>query len=816
MGTSDWLPLSDGAHPHFVAKAQGPTRRGALKLFGGGSLAALAVCQAPVAFAQAGPLYKDARAPIPARVADLMARMTLPEKIAQIRAAWQSKGDMIDDLAFNPTKASAAFPDGIGHITRASDKRGVPGITGAAGGTAARWRTPKETVDFVNAVQKWALEDTRLGIPVLFHEESLHGYMATEATMFPQAIGLAGTFDTDLMRRIQSVIAREVRARGVPYVLSPVVDIVRDPRWGRIEECFGEDPYLVAEMGVAAVEGLQGPGKFGKLRPGKVFATLKHMTGHGQPEAGNNVAPAALGERELRQFFFPPFREIVRRTSIGAVMPSYNELDGVPSHANTWLLGEVLRGEWGFDGIIASDYGGVHELATLHHVAKDEAEAARQALLAGVDSELPEGQAFRTLADQVAAGTLPVGLIDRACARMLTFKFRAGLFEDPYGDWELTRRITGNAEARALALEAARKSMCLLTNKNGALPLDPARMGRVAVIGPNHAIARLGGYSSVPKQTISLIEGLRQVAPRADFVTAQGVFITTSEDRSQSDVQLAPRDRNLQLIQEAVEVARGADTIVLAIGDTEQTSREGFARTHLGDRTRIDIVGEQNELVDALAALGKPMIVCAINGRPPSWPNVVEKADAVLECWYPGQEGGVAMAEALLGRINPGAKLPVTVVRNEGQIPLFHDRKPSSRRGYLFEDSAPLFPFGHGLSYTTFEISQPRVSASTVSPGQPVEVTVDVTNTGQREGDEVVQLYIGLPHRSVTQPTISLKGFERVTLAPGERKTVSFTLEDRHLAIWNRDMLEVVEPGPVVVSVGNSSVALKQAEFTIA
>jgi len=815
VGTSDWLPCAERAHPDSVQKANAPTRRGALKLFGGGSLAALAVCQAPVAFAQAGPLYKDARAPIPARVADLMARMTLPEKIAQIRAAWQGKGDMIDDLAFNPAKASAAFPDGIGHITRASDKRGVPGITGAAGGTAARWRTPRETVDFVNAVQKWAIEDTRLGIPVLFHEESLHGYMATEATMFPQAIALGGTFDTDLMRRIQSVIAREVRARGVPYVLSPVVDIVRDPRWGRIEECFGEDPYLVAEMGVAAVEGLQGPGKFDKLRPGKVFATLKHMTGHGQPEAGNNVAPAQLAERELRQFFFPPFREIVRRTSIGAVMPSYNEIDGIPSHANTWLLGEVLRGEWGFDGIIASDYGGVHELATLHHVASDEADAALQALLAGVDSELPEGQAFATLPEQVASGRVPIELVDRACARMLTFKFRCGLFEDPYGDWELTRRITGNAEARALALEAARKSMCLLTNENSALPLDPGRMGRVAVIGPNHAIARLGGYSSVPKQTISLIEGLRQVAPQADFVTAQGAFITTSEDRSQSDVQLAPRDRNLELIREAVEVARSADTIVLAIGDTEQTSREGFARTHLGDRTDIDIVGEQNELVDALAELGKPLIVCAINGRPPSWPNVIEKADAVLECWYPGQEGGVAMAEALLGRINPGAKLPVSVVRNAGQVPLFHDRKPSSRRGYLFDDAAPLFPFGHGLSYTRFEISEPRVSAPSVRADQGVDVTVDVTNTGPREGDEVVQLYIGLPYRSVTQPTISLKGFERVTLAPGERRTVTFTLEQRHLAIWNRDMLEVVEPGPVVVSVGNSSASLKQAEFTI-
>lgn len=791
-------------------------RRCALKWLGGGSLAALAVCQAPLAFAQAAPLYKNAAAPIPARVADLMARLSLPEKIAQIRAAWARKGDMIDGLVFNPTKASAAFPDGIGHVTRPSDKRGVPGITGAAGGTAARWRTPRETVEFINALQKWAMENTRLGIPVLVHEESLHGYMATEATMFPQAIALAGTFDTDLMRRVQSVIAREVRARGVPYVLSPVVDIVRDPRWGRIEETFGEDPYLVSEMGVAAVEGLQGPGKFDKLRPGKVFATLKHMTGHGQPEAGNNVAPASLGERELRQFFFPPFREVVRRTSIGAVMPSYNELDGVPSHTNGWLLGEVLRGEWGFDGIIASDYGGVHELATLHHVAVDEADAALQALAAGVDSELPEGQAYATLEAQVAAGNVPLALIDRACARMLTFKFRAGLFENPYGSWEQTQRLTGNAEARALALEAARKSMCLLTNKNGALPLDPATMGKVAVIGPNHAIARLGGYSSVPKQAISLIEGLRQVAPRADFVTAQGVFITRSEDRSADLIELADRAENLRLIQEAVTVAQSADTIVLAIGDTEQTSREGFARNHLGDRTEIDIVGEQNELVNALATLGKPLIVCAINGRPPSWPTVVEKASAVLECWYPGQEGGVAMAEALLGRINPGAKLPVSVVRNAGQVPLFVDRKPSSRRGYLFDDVSPLFPFGHGLSYTTFEISEPRLSDARIAPGQSVEVSIEVANTGPRAGDEVVQLYVSLPNRSVTQPVIALKGFERVTLAPGERRTVTFTLDDRHLAIWNREMREVVEPGAVIVSAGNSSANLKQAEFTIA
>lgn len=781
---------------------------------GGGSLAVLALAAGPAAWAAGGAVYKDAAAPIPLRVADLMARMTLEEKVAQIRTAWVAKADMIDGLAFDPAKASAAFPDGIGHVTRPSDKRGVPGITGAAGGTAARWRTPGETVAFINALQRWAVEDTRLGVPVLLHEESLHGYMATEATMFPQAIALAGSFDLDLMRRVQSVIARETRARGVPLVLSPVVDIVRDPRWGRIEETWGEDPYLAAEMAVAAVEGLQGPGKFERLADGKVFATLKHMTGHGQPESGNNVAPAQISERELRENFFPPFREVVRRCSVGAVMPSYNEIDGVPSHANAWLLGTVLRGEWGFDGIIASDYGGVHELATLHHVARDLEDAAHQALRAGVDSELPEGMAFATLTDAVRAGRVPQALVDTACARMLAFKFRCGLFENPYGDAALAEALTGNAEARALALEAARKGVCLLTN-NGALPLDRKRMGRVAVIGPNHAIARLGGYSSVPKQTISLIEGLRMIAPDADFVTAQGVFITTSEDRSADDVTLADRAANLELIAEAVDVARRADTIILAIGDTEQTSREGFAKNHLGDRTSIDILGEQNALVDALAALGKPLIVAAYSGRPPSWPNVIAKADAVLECWYPGQEGGQAVAEALLGNINPGAKLPVSVVRNAGQIPLFYNHKPSARRGYLFDDKTPLFPFGHGLSYTSFAISAPRTAKPRFARDEDISAQVTVTNTGNRSGDEVVQLYITRSGLSVSRPVLELKGFQRVTLRQGESRTISFTIPARQLAVWDDTLTEANPPGPLRLWAGNSSANLTPLDVEI-
>ncbi|WP_347302789.1 glycoside hydrolase family 3 N-terminal domain-containing protein [Croceibacterium sp. TMG7-5b_MA50] len=773
---------------------------------------ASAIGLAPAAFAQGGgtdrPLYRDPAAPIDLRVADLLARMTLEEKVGQMIALWGTKSEIMaaGGLDFDPRKAARAYPAGFGQITRPSDRRGGPQAAQVAGGTGARWRGAESTITFVNAVQRWAVEETRLGIPVLFHEESLHGYMAPDATMFPQAIGLAGTFDRDLMRRVQRQTGREVRAHGAHLTLSPVVDIARDPRWGRIEETFGEDPYLCGEMGVASVLGLQGDGE--TLTPGHVFATLKHMTGHGQPQAGNNIGPAPLAERELREFFFPPFRAVVERTGIAAVMPSYNELDGVPSHANRWLLGDVLRGEWGFDGAIVSDYGGVTELASIHHVAADKEEAARRALHAGVDSELPDGEAFRTLVQQVQEGRVAMADVDRACARMLRLKFRAGMFEHPYADLAEAQRITGDAQGRALALEAARKSLCLLTN-DGTLPLDAARTGTIALIGPNAEIARLGGYSGLPRQVVTLADALRARLPAERLVVAQGVRITQSDDRSADEVLLADPAENRRMIAQAVEAARGADVIVLAIGDTEQTSREGFARNHLGDRTDIDIVGEQNELFDALHALGKPVVVCAINGRPPSWPGIAARANALLECWYPGQEGGTAMVDALFGDVNPGAKLPVTVARNEGQLPLYYNSKPSVGRGYLFDTTAPLFPFGHGLSYTTFELSAPRLSASRIGIAGTVEVTVEVRNTGDRAGDEVVQLYFHDQVASVTRPVKELKGFERVTLAPGERRTVRFTLGPRDFSMWDIDLKEVVEPGRFDIMTGADSVSLQ-------
>ncbi|MGP7795477.1 glycoside hydrolase family 3 N-terminal domain-containing protein [Sphingomonas sp. CLY1604] len=785
------------------------TRRDLLRWGGGASLLAFL----PAAARNPAPLYKDARAPVDLRVADLLGRMTLEEKVAQLIALWGDKAQVMaaGGLAFDPARASAAYPDGFGQITRPSDRRGGPQVAEVAGGNGARWRGTASTIAFVNAVQRWARERTRLGIPVLFHEESLHGYMAPGATMFPQAIAMAGSFDRDLMRRVQSVIGREVRAHGSVLALSPVVDIARDPRWGRIEETFGEDPYLCGEMGVAAVHGLQGESHV--LQPDKVYATLKHMTGHGQPQAGNNIAPAPIAERELRESFFPPFRAVVERTPIAAVMPSYNEIDGVPSHANRWLLGDVLRGEWGFDGVIVSDYGAIEELEKIHHVAADLKAAAREALAAGVDSNLPDGIAYRTLADQVRAGTVAQEAVDRACARILTLKFRAGLFEAPAVDRGYAERITGDAAARALALEAARKSLCLLTN-DGTLPLKP--QGRIAVIGPNAAVARLGGYSAPPAHAVTLLDGIRAVAGRdAEIVHAQGVFITQAEDRSDDAVILVDPARNRALIAEAVALARTADAIVLAIGDTEQTSREGFARTHLGDRTELDLVGEQTELFLALKALGKPVVVTAINGRPPSWPRVIAGANAVLECWYAGQEGGTAIAEALFGRVNPGAKLPVTVVRDVGQVPLYYNAKPSTGRGYLFAETAPLFPFGHGLSYTRFTIATPRLSSTRIGSAGTVIVETEATNTGAVAGDEVVQLYVHDRVASVTRPLRELKGFERVTLAPGETRTVRFTLGPEAFRFLDLAMREVVEPGMFDISVGPNSVDLQTVALEI-
>lgn len=752
------------------------------------------------------PLYKNAAAAIPARVEDLLKRMTLEEKVAQIGTIWQNKDGMLGaDGAFDPAKASASLPFGIGQIARPSDLEGTK--------RTGRGRNTREATALINAIQHWAVEKTRLGIPVFFHEEGLHGAVVVDGTSFPQAIALASSWDPDLVRRVNAVTGRELAARGISEVLAPVVDVARDPRWGRIEETFGEDPYLVGEMGVAAVQGLQGDSL--PLAPGKVFATLKHMTGHGQPESGTNVGPAPYGERTLREFFFPPFEQAVSRTNVRAVMASYNEIDGVPSHANKWLLGTVLRGEWGYKGAVVSDYFAIEQLADIHHVEPDHAASAIRALRAGVDLDNPNGASFSTLVASVRAGRVTEKEIDVAVRRFLTLKFEAGLFEHPYRDVEAADALTGNAEADALATEAARRSVVLLKN-DGTLPLSPARLKTLAVIGPNAASVHLGGYSSLPRHTVDILAGIRaKLGSGVNVVYSEGVRITQSSEWGADEVKLADPVENAQRIDDAIKVAKNADAIVLVIGDTEQTSREAWADNHLGDRDSLGLVGQQDALADAMFALGKPVVVVLINGRPLSVVAVADKANALVEGWYLGQNSGTAMADILFGDANPGGKLPVTIARSVGQLPVFYNAKPSARRGYLFDTVKPLFPFGFGLSYTSFDISAPRLSSGTIRPDGSVTVLVDVKNTGARTGDEVVQLYLHQQVASVTRPVKELKGFQRVTLAPGESRTLTFTVGVLELRMFNQDMKRVVEPGAFDVMVGANSADLKTAVLTV-
>ena len=766
------------------------------------------------------PLYKDPKAPIPARVDDLMVRMTLEEKVAQMVGVWLKKeGIQTPEAEFSADKASKAFPDGLGQISRPSDRRGAKAgpHAGAEPGTVNR--TPAETARYINAAQKWAIEQTRLGIPLLMHDEALHGYVARESTCFPQAIALASTWDPETVEKVFAVAAREMRLRGSTIALAPVVDVARDPRWGRIEETYGEDPYLVSEMGLAAIHGFQG--RTLPLAKDKVFVTLKHMTGHGQPESGTNVGPAQISERTLRENFFPPFERAVKEANVRAVMPSYNEIDGVPSHANRWLLTTVLRQEWGFQGATLSDYFAIREMVTRHRMFETPDEAAVAAIRAGVDVELPDGEAYNRLPALVRAGRISQAEVDAAVRRVLTLKFEGGLFENPYGDARNADRLTAAPDAIALAREAARKAVVLLKNAKGLLPLDASKVGRLAVLGTHARDTPIGGYSDVPRKVVSVLEALEAEAAKTlggrfhvDY--AEAVRITEGGHVwAQDKVTLTPPDVNARLIAEAVEIARKADVVLMVLGDNEQTSREAWADGHLGDRASLDLVGQQNDLARAVFALGKPTIVLLLNGRPLSVNLLAERADALLEGWYLGQETGNAVADILFGRANPGGKLPVSIARDVGQLPVFYNRKPTARRGYLFGEAGPLYPFGFGLSYTTFEVGAPRLSRTSLGPGEGVQVEVEVANTGPRAGDEVVQLYLRDEAASVTRPLLELKRFRRLTLAAGERRSVVFELTPADLAIWNIEMKRVVEPGRFTVMAGPNSVDLKMARFTV-
>jgi len=733
------------------------------------------------------------------RMKDLLSRMTLPEKAAQMLCIWQKKPQTLVDAHgnFDVAKAKRYFKDGhgLGQVGRPSD--------------AGKGLNARKMAETTNAIQKFFIENSRLAIPVVFHEECLHGHAAVDGTSFPQPIALAATFNTDLVESIFTATALEARSRGAHQALTPVVDVARDPRWGRVEETYGEDPFLVSRMGIAAVRGFQGDATFRDKK--HLLATLKHFVGHGQPESGMNCAPANVSLRVLRETFFYSFKEVLQKAGAISVMPSYNEVDGVPSHANKWLLRDVLRKEFGFKGYTVSDYFAIWELGYRpdthgHFVAASNKESCRLAVEAGVNIELPDPDCYLHLVELVRERALKESQLDELVAPMLLWKFKLGLFDDPYVDPAEAERVVGCDHHLELARQSAREVITLLKNEDGLAPLDLSKYRTIAVIGPNADRTLLGGYSGVPKHEVTVLEGIKaRAGDRARVLYSEGCKITIGGNWNQDEVVPSNPEEDRKQIAEAVEVAKQADVIILAIGGNEQTSREAWGLNHMGDRASLDLIGRQGELVQAMLATGKPVVALLYNGRPNSINDLVESVPVIFECWYLGQENGHAVADVLFGDVNPGGKLPITIPRSVGHLPVFYNYKPSARRGYLFDDVSPIYAFGYGLSYTTFAIQNVRLEKQKIKPNGSTRVIAQVTNTGKREGTEVVQMYIRDVISSVTRPVKELKGFQKVSLRPGETKTVTFPISPDLLAFYDINMKFVVEPGEFAIMVGNSS-----------
>jgi beta-glucosidase len=745
----------------------------------------------------AQPLYREPAAPIDERVADLLGRMTLDEKLAQLTSRWSY--EVLVRESFDESLATERIGLGIGHITRVSGATNLDRRAAAA---------------MANRIQRFLLEKTRLGIPAIVHEECLHGLLARESVCFPQSIGLAASWDPAIVEAMADRLGRELRSAGAQQALAPIFDVTRDPRWGRIEETYGEDPYLVAELGAAYVRGLQGDGAPHE----RVIGTGKHMVGHGQPEGGLNHAPSHIGSRELEDVFLFPFEAAVRGAGLRSMMHAYDDVDGVPCVASRYLFTEVLRERWGFDGTVVTDYVGIDELVSSHAVTADEAEAAALALEAGIDVELPSTRFFAApLARALASGRVSQAAVDTAVARVLRAKFDLGLFEQPYVDPEESA-LPYEAD-RALAREIARRSIVLLAN-DGTLPLRP-EVRTVAVIGPNADNARnlLGDYAHQLHIEALLQGGLGLAAPEGlkamDETAGHRTILDSVRDRfgAGTEIRFSPGcgilDGSDEGIRAAVNTARGADVAIVVVGERSGLNADctcGEAR----DRLDVGLPGRQSELVAAVAATGTPMVLVLVGGRPLAVEAEAAVAAAVVHAWVPGEEGPEALADVLFGAVNPGGKLPITVPRHTGQIPIYYGHKPSGGRSqwhisYVDGSNLPLWPFGFGLSYTKFEIANLRLDRSEAPVDGEFTASVEVRNVGQLAGDEVVGLYIRDVEASVTRPLLQLCGFKRVTLAPGESRKISFRVGVEQLAFTGLDGRLRIEPGRIVVMAGESS-----------
>ena len=730
----------------------------------------VSLCPAP-AFARGPVLYRQATVSTEQRLDDLLRRMTLEEKVRQL--------DMYSgatDVMSGHNDSTHAAPDAVFVPEKAQQLWGSLG----AGSIHDLNPSPEQ----YNAIQKWVIDHNRLGIPALFIEEGLHGF--NTGTVFPAPIGLAGTWDPETAGETAAAIAAEARSTGVDMILAPVLDLARDPRWGRVEEDFGEDPYLTGQMGLAYVRGAQGESL---ASDHTVVAEPKHFAGHGSPEGGTNTSPVHMGERELRTMMLPPFAEAIRDGHAMSVMAAYHEIDGIPITDDPFLLKTILRQEWGFSGFVLSDLGAIKRLYTVHRVAASPQDAACMAVRAGVDMQFYDFDHAvfqKALIDCVDSHTLPLADLDRAVRSVLRVKFELGLFDHPFVDPALKAEVYRSPRHLELSLKSARESMTLLKNDGQLLPLSKSTK-RIAVIGPNAAVARYGDYEDEKNgERISILQGIRDLLPGSTVTFDSGSNIPA-----------------------AVETAARADVVIAALGERQGISGEGF------DRSCLDLPGNQEQLLEAVAGTGKPVVLVLENGRPLTIDWAEQHIPAILEAWYPGEFGGKAIAETLFGDNNPGGKLTITFPRSVGQLPDFYDADPSRVWKYMDSGGEPLFPFGFGLSYTTFSYHRLAVQVPPLRSRGDIRVTVDVTNTGDRAGDEVAQLYVRENVTSVETPDTALKGFSRIRLQPGETRTVTFVVPQRQLTVWNAENKWAVEAGRYTVWAGGSSRASLSTEFNL-
>ena len=729
------------------------------------------------------PVYKDASAPVKERVEDLLGRMTLEEKVGQMNQfvglehIKKNEAHLTEEDLKNNT-AQAFYPGFSADSVASWTRKGLVGSF-----------LHVLTLEEANYLQSLAME-SRLGIPVIFGIDAIHGNAnAPDNTVYPTNIGLACSFDLELARRIARETAAEMRAMNMHWTFNPNVEVARDPRWGRVGETYGEDPYLVSLMGTETVRGYQGD-----LSSDDVLACIKHFVGGSQPVNGTNGSPTDLSERTIREVFFPPFEEGVKAGAM-SLMTAHNELNGIPCHSNEWLMEDVLRGEWGFKGFVVSDWMDIEHIYDLHATAENIKEAFYQSIMAGMDMHMHGVYWNEYVCELVREGRIPESRIDSSVRKILDIKFRLGLFENPYADPDRTMDIRLCDTHRHTALEAARKSVVLLKN-DGLLPLDPGKYRRVLVTGINaddHNI--LGDWSAdqKPENVTTVLEGLKMVSPETEFV-----FVDQGWD---------PRNMSEANVDRAAAAARTCDLNIVVAGEymyrgrwTERTSGEDT------DRSDIDLVGLQNELIRKVAASGRPTVLVLISGRPLGVQWAADNLPALVNAWEPGMYGGQAIAEILYGKVNPSAKLAVTMPRSAGQVQMIYNHKPSQYfHPYAVTPSTPLYPFGYGLSYTTYSYSDIWLDRTEIPADGTVKVSVEIRNTGNMAGDEIVQMYIRDRFSSVTRPVKELKDFARIHLEPGETRTVEFSVTPDKLMFLDKDLRPVVEPGEFIVMVGPSS-----------